>query len=157
MTCPKQDSQSQNWEPTWPPDSRSNDLRPPSGKVHQKKHELWVQNDLDINLISVPAFGPLLLLLFSCVVVIDSTTPRTAARQASLSIIMSQGVPKLMSIESVMPSNHPIISSCVTPFSSCHRSLRASRCLSMSWLFTLGGQHFGASVSASVLPASIQS
>ena len=36
-------------------------------------------------------------------------TPRTAARQASLSIINSQSPPKLMSIESVMPSNHLIL------------------------------------------------
>ena len=35
-----------------------------------------------------------------------SSTPWTAARQASLSIINSQTVFKLMSIESVMPSNH---------------------------------------------------
>ena len=33
-------------------------------------------------------------------------TPWTAARQASLSIINSRSLPKLMSIESVMPSNH---------------------------------------------------
>ena len=36
-------------------------------------------------------------------------TPRTAACQASLSIINSQGLVKLMSIESVMPSNHFIL------------------------------------------------
>ena len=36
-------------------------------------------------------------------------TPWTAARQASLSITNSQSVPKLMSIESVMPSNHLIL------------------------------------------------
>ena len=36
-------------------------------------------------------------------------TPRTAARQASLSITNSQSSPKLMSIESVMPSNHLIL------------------------------------------------
>ena len=36
-------------------------------------------------------------------------TPRTAARQASLSITNSQSLPKLMSIESVMPSNHLIL------------------------------------------------
>ena len=33
-------------------------------------------------------------------------TPRTAARQASLSIINSRSLPKLMSIELMMPSNH---------------------------------------------------
>ena len=36
-------------------------------------------------------------------------TPRTAARQASLSITNFQRLPKLMSIESVMPSNHLIL------------------------------------------------
>ena len=37
-------------------------------------------------------------------------TPWTAARQASLSIANSQSLLKLMSIESVMPSNHLILS-----------------------------------------------
>ena len=36
-------------------------------------------------------------------------TPWTAAHQASLSIINSQSLLKLMSIESVMPSNHLIL------------------------------------------------
>ena len=36
-------------------------------------------------------------------------TPWTAARQASLSITNSQSLPKLMSFESVMPSNHLIL------------------------------------------------
>ena len=36
-------------------------------------------------------------------------TPWTAARQASLSNTNSQSLPKLMSIESVMPSNHLIL------------------------------------------------
>ena len=36
-------------------------------------------------------------------------TPGTAARQASLSITNSQSLLKLMSIESVMPSNHLIL------------------------------------------------
>ena len=36
-------------------------------------------------------------------------TPRTAARQTSLSITNSQSLLKLMSIESVMPSNHLIL------------------------------------------------
>ena len=38
-------------------------------------------------------------------------TPWTTARQASLSITNSQSPPKPMSIESVMPSNHLILSS----------------------------------------------
>ena len=36
-------------------------------------------------------------------------TPWTAAHQASLSITNCQSLPKLMSIESVMPSNHLIL------------------------------------------------
>ena len=39
----------------------------------------------------------------------DSVTPWTAACQASLSIAKSQSLFKLMSIESVMPSNHLIL------------------------------------------------
>ena len=39
----------------------------------------------------------------------DSETPWTAACQASLSITNSRRLPKLMSIESVMPSNHLIL------------------------------------------------
>ena len=46
---------------------------------------------------------------FSHLVVSDSATPWTAARQASLSITNSRSLLKLMSIESVMSSNHLIL------------------------------------------------
>ena len=46
---------------------------------------------------------------FSHSVVSDSETPWTATRQASLSITSSWSLLKLMSIESVMPSNHLIL------------------------------------------------
>ena len=46
---------------------------------------------------------------FSRSVVSHSVTPWTAAHQASLSITNSQSLPKLTSIESVMPSNHLIL------------------------------------------------
>ena len=39
----------------------------------------------------------------------DSVTPWTAAHQASLSVTISQSLPKFMSIESVMPPNHLIL------------------------------------------------
>ena len=42
-------------------------------------------------------------------------TPWTAAHQASLSFTISQSLLKLMSIESVMPSNHLILSSSSRP------------------------------------------
>ena len=45
----------------------------------------------------------------SCSVVSDSVLPWTKARQASPSITNSQNLLKLMSIESVMPSNHLIL------------------------------------------------
>ena len=45
----------------------------------------------------------------SCSVVSDSATPWTAAHQASLSITNFRSLFKLMSIESVMPSNHLIL------------------------------------------------
>ena len=48
-------------------------------------------------------------LLFSRLFVSDSMTPRTAAHQASLSFTISLGLLILMSIESVMSSNHLIL------------------------------------------------
>ena len=50
-----------------------------------------------------------LLLLFNHSVVSDFVTPWTAACQASLSFTISQSWLKLMSIVSVMPSNHLIL------------------------------------------------
>ena len=82
-------------------------------------------------------------------------TQWTAACQPSLSLIISRSLLKLMSIESVMPSNHLISS--VAPFSSCPQSFPASGSNPVSWLFTPGGQSIGASASASVLPMNIQS
>ena len=46
---------------------------------------------------------------FSCSVLSDSVTPLMAACQASLSISNSQSLLKLMSIKSVMSSNHLIL------------------------------------------------
>ena len=46
---------------------------------------------------------------FSRLVMSDSVTPRTTAHQVSLSITNSWGLLKLISIESVMPSNHIIL------------------------------------------------
>ena len=57
----------------------------------------------------IPIQLPVAPVQFSCSVVSDSVTPRTAARQASLSFIISQSLFKLMSIESVMTSSHLIL------------------------------------------------
>ena len=51
---------------------------------------------------------------------------------------------------------HPVISSSVTPFSSCPQTFPASESLPTIRLFTSGGQSIGASASASVLPMNIQ-
>ena len=86
--------------------------------------------------------------LLSCVWVF--ATPWTAAPQASLSITNSQSLPKLISIESVMSSNHLIL---------CHPLLPPSifpsiRSFQMSQFFPSGGQSIG--VSASVFPMNTQ-
>ena len=81
------------------------------------------------------------------------TTPWTAAHQASLSITNSQSLPKLMSTESVMPSNHLIL---------CHplllhlQSFSASGSFQMSQLFASGGQNFRVLASTSDLPMNTQ-
>ena len=80
-------------------------------------------------------------------------TPWTAAHQAPLSFTISQSLLKLMSIELVMPSKHLI---CNFPLSSCLQSFPASGSFPVSQLFASGGQSFGASTSASVLPMNIQ-
>ena len=90
---------------------------------------------------------------FTHSVMSHSTTPWTAARQASLSIANSQSLLKFMSIELVMPSN---ISSSVVPFSSHLQSCPASGSFPMSQFFASGGQGIGVSASASVLPMTIQ-
>ena len=51
---------------------------------------------------------------------------------------------------------HPAISSSVVPFSSCPQSLPESESFPMCQLFTWGGQSFGVSALASVLPMNTQ-
>ena len=79
-------------------------------------------------------------------------TPWIAVCQASLSVINSQSLPKPMSIELVMLTNHLIS---VVPF-SCPQSHPASGSFPMRQLFTSGGQSIGVSASASVLPMNTQ-
>ena len=80
-------------------------------------------------------------------------TPWTAARQASLSITNSWSSPKLMSIKSVMPSNHLIL---CRPLLLLPQSFSASGSFQMHQLFASGGQSIGVSASASVLPMNTQ-
>ena len=80
----------------------------------------------------------------------DSATPWTAAHQTSLSITNSRSLLKLMSIESVMPSNHFIL---------CHPALNLSQHQGLfQWVSSSHqvAKVFGVSASASVLPKNIQ-
>ena len=78
-------------------------------------------------------------------------TPWTAACQASLSITNSRRMLKLISIESVTPSNHFILwHSLLLPL----QSFPAWGSFLISQFFTSGGQSIGAS--ASVLPMNMQ-
>ena len=84
-------------------------------------------------------------------------TPWITAHQASLSITHSWSLFKLMSIESVMPPSHPLLSSpSVIPFSSHLQYFPASGSFQMSHFFASGGQSIGVSASTSVLPMNIQ-
>ena len=80
-------------------------------------------------------------------------TPWTAACQVSLSFTISQSLLKVMSIESVMPSNYLIL---CRPLILCFQSFPASGSCPMSQFFASGGQSIGVSASASVLPMNIQ-
>ena len=94
----------------------------------------------------------LLLLLLSCVWIFAALW--TAARQASLYFTISQSLLKLMTIESMMPSNQLIL---CRPFSCPRESSPALGSFPMSLIFASGGQSIGASTSASVFPKNIQS
>ena len=76
-------------------------------------------------------------------------TPWIAACQASLSITNSQSLLKLMSIKSMMPSNHLI------PFSRL-QYFPESESFQMSQFIASGGQSIGISAPASVLPVNIK-
>ena len=80
-------------------------------------------------------------------------TPWTTAHQVSLSITNSRSLPKLISIESVMPSNHLIL---CHPLLHLPQSFPASGSFQMSQLFISGGQSIGVSASTSVLPMNTQ-
>ena len=79
---------------------------------------------------------------FSRSVMSHSVNPWTAARQASLSIPNSQNPPKLMSIETVMPSNHRILCNPLILLPAIFPSIRVFFFFFflMSQLFASGGQ-----------------
>ena len=83
----------------------------------------------------------------------DSATPWTTTHQASLSITISQSLPKPMSIESVMPFNHLILCHPLLLLPSFFLSIRVfsnEPALHIRWL------NIGISASTSVLPMNTQ-
>ena len=83
----------------------------------------------------------------------NSLPPMDCSMPGFLSITYSQSLLRLLSIESVMPSNHLIL---CCHFSFCLQSFLASGSFPVSQLFTSGGQTIGAFASVSVLPMYIQ-
>ena len=81
------------------------------------------------------------------------TTWCATAHQASLSITNSRSLLKLMSIESVMPSNHFILCCRLLLPASTFRHIRVSSNMSA---LRIGGQSIEVSASTSVLPMNIQ-
>ena len=80
-------------------------------------------------------------------------TPWIAAHQACLSITNSRSLPKLMSVESMMPSSHLILCCPLLLLPSIPPSIKV---FSNSQLFASGGQSIGVSPSTSILPMNIQ-
>ena len=80
-------------------------------------------------------------------------TPWTAAHQASLSITNSRSSPKLMSIESMMPSSHLIL---CRPFLLLPPIPPSIRVFSNESALCIRWQSIGVSASTSVLPMNIQ-
>ena len=113
--------------------------------------------DLDAVLSTLHAVFILLLttilwsVQFSHSVVSDSVTPGTAACQASLSFTVSQSLLKLMSLESMTPSNHLILCLPLLLLPSVFLRIRV---FLISQFFASGGQSIGASAPVLLLPNS---
>ena len=90
---------------------------------------------------------------FSVTQLCPTLTPWTAALWASLSFSISQSLLKLMSIESVLLSNHLILCRPPLRLPSIFPSIRI---FSKESVLPSGGQSIGTSASASVLPMNIQ-
>ena len=80
-------------------------------------------------------------------------TPWTAAHQSSLSITNSWSLLKLMSIDSVMPSNHSILCPPLLLQPSVFPSIRS---FPKSQFFAPGGQSIAVSASTLIFPMNIQ-
>ena len=120
--------------------------------LHDQEVDDWAGNHSGNTELPKPSFNLLnkgSVQLFSPVQL--SATPWTAACQAFLSITNSQNLLKLMSIESVKPSNHLILCCPLLLPPSIFPSIRVFS----KQFFTSGGQSVAVSASASVLPKNI--
>ena len=96
-------------------------------------------------------------LLFSHQVPSNSVQPGGLQNARLRCPLLSWSLPRFMSIELVVLSNHLIL--CLLqkdPYSFCLQSSTGSGSFPMCWLFVSGGQSIGASASALVLPMYIQ-
>ena len=91
---------------------------------------------------------------FSCSVMSDSLRPHGLQHTRPLYSLPTPGA--YTNSCSLSQWCHPTISSSIIPFSSHLQSFPASGSFQMSHLFTSGGQSFGVSASASVLPMNTQ-
>ena len=97
--------------------------------IFQFLYQIWIFtfcNDLKTRCVVIQSLSHVQLFV----------TPRTAARQASLSFTPSQSLLRLVSIESVIPFNHLFL---CHPLHSCPQSFPASASFPMSWLFVSSG------------------
>ena len=94
------------------------------------------------------------MLLFTHCHVRLFATPWSAAYQAPLSSTVSQSLPRFMSLELVMLSNHLILCWPLLLWSSIFPTIRVF--FPLNQFFASGDQSIGASASASVLPVNIQ-
>ena len=112
---------------------------------HKLSRQEWLFSFLATSPVSI-------LLLFGHSVASDSLQPQ-GPQHARPPITNSHSLPKLMSTESVMPSNHLIL---CRPLLFLTQSFPASGSFQMSQLFAPGGQSIRVSTSTSVLPMNTQ-
>ena len=99
----------------------------------------------------VALWGKFSTVQFSCSVTSDSLRPH--GLQHARFLVHPRSLLKLLSIESILPSNHLIL---CCPLLLSPSIFPESGSFPMSQFFTSGGQHIGVSASASVLPMNIQ-
>ena len=120
-------------------------------------NQMPLKSDSSTSLVWAPHWASSLLIICWCCSVLQSCLtlwdPMDCNMQSSLFFIIFQILLKLMSIETVMPSNHLILCHALPFLPPIFPSIRS---FPMSWYFESSGQSIGASASAPVLPINIQ-